>query len=70
MKACIIKRYYQSPRNPEINQTLYLKTIKGGEYVTGDWTGDDVEAYVFTTKRHATAILRLMKMNGLSVIEK
>ena len=70
MKNCIIKKHYQSKRNPEVSQTVYLKKFHGGEYIKGDWVEDETEAYVFDRKNHAKAICKGMKLDGLSLIEK
>ena len=70
MKSCIIKKYYQSKRNPEVSQTVYLKEFYGGEYITADWTENEKEAYVFDRKSHAKAICKGMKLDGLSLVEK
>ena len=70
MKPCIIKKYYESPRNPNINQTVYLKEMIGGEYIRGTWVENEHEAYIFQTKSHAKSICKLMKLDGLSIIEK
>ena len=70
MKSCIIEKYYQSKINPKIEQTVYLKEFHGGEYIRGDWTEDETDAYVFDRKSHAKAICEGMKLGGLSLIEK
>lgn len=70
MKSCIIKKHYQSKINPEVSQTVYLKEFHGGEYIIGDWTEDETEAYVFDRKSHAKSICKGMKLYGLSLVEK
>lgn len=70
MKDCIIKKHYQSKRNPEVNQTVYLKKFHGGEIIRGDWTEDETEAYLFDRMTHAKAICKGMKLDGLSLIIK
>lgn len=69
MKACIIKKYYQSDRDPSINQTVYLVSFKGGEWVNGVWSYDIDEAHIFDRKTHAEAICKGMKIDGLSIVE-
>ena len=69
MKSCIVQKYYQSERDKEINQTVFLKKFHGGERVTGEWTYDKKQAYVFDRKSHAKSICKGMKLDGLSLIE-
>ena len=69
----IIKREYQSPTNPKVKQVLYLKKVKGGERVSGEWTENKKEAQVFETKSHAESIKKLFgwgKNPKLTVLEK
>jgi len=69
MKQCIIKKHYQSERNPEITQTVYLKKFIGGEFVRGEWTEDISEAFIFDRKSHGKLIIRGMKLGGLSLVD-
>ena len=49
---------------------LAAEEFYGGEYITGDWTEDETEAYVFDRKSHAKSICKGMKLDGLSLVEK
>ena len=70
MKNCIIKKHYQSKRNPAVTQTVYLADFKGGKVVTGIWDEDPKQAFIFDRKSHASAICKGMKLDNLEIIEK
>jgi hypothetical protein len=69
MKACIIKRYYQSPRDASINQTTYLTMYYGGDRIKGDFDADVKHAFVFDRKSWAKAIIKGMNLDDLSIVE-
>ena len=64
----IIKKYYESPRNPEINQTTYLKDFKGGKIVSGEWTLNENEAFIFDNKSHGNNLIKLLGSKYMTLI--